>query len=234
MPVALLIGVGGNVGRAAVSSFAAAGYGVAIASRNERFDSSKYSFFKFDAEEPASLPEVFKRVHAEVGIPSVVVYNAYATAPKMDSVAEVDSVEKVQKRLNVNTVSPVVAADEAIKGFLKLEAEGKLGPEGATYLFTGNALNEKAIPGMLTLGLGKSAAARAVESLARHKFNNDKNFSFYYVDERAEDGTPMYKGVTADAHAEVFLKLAREPKQGPWQYTFTAASGYKAFAPGSW
>jgi len=75
MPVALLIGVGGGVGRATIATFAAAGYKVAVASRTERFDSSKYPFFKFDAAGPTQLPEVFEKVHKEVGIPSVVLYN---------------------------------------------------------------------------------------------------------------------------------------------------------------
>jgi hypothetical protein len=58
--------------------------------------------------------------------------------------------------------------------------------------------------------------------------------SFYFVDERHEDGSPMVEGVNGDAHAEEFLKLARDPKQGPWQYTFAKGIGYKAFTPKDW
>jgi len=189
---------------------------------------------------------------------------AYAGAPPSASMVDVDSIENFQKRLNVNTVSAVVAADEAIKGFLKLEAEGKLGPEGATYLFTGNALNEKAASRLITLGLGKAATAHVIDSLAHNTSNNDKHFrsaysstkstpdlglcndassvvgwmltvhSFYFVDERHEDGRPMVEGANGDAHAEEFLKLAQDPKQGPWQYTFTKGIGYKAFTPKDW
>lgn len=57
-----------------------------------------------------------------------------------------------------------------------------------------------------------------------------RSSSFYYVDERDSNGGPMYKGVTDSAHADVFLKLAQSPEQGPWQYTFTKENGYAAFS----
>lgn len=79
--------------------------------------------------------------------------------------------------MNVNSISPSVAADEAVKGFLELESQGKLGPGGATYMFTGNALNEKPLRGFFTLGIGKVTAAYMVEYLARHG-HNDKPFRF--------------------------------------------------------
>ncbi|KAK5631134.1 hypothetical protein RRF57_006849 [Xylaria bambusicola] len=157
--------------------------------------------------------------------------------------------------MNVNAISPAVTAREAIKGFQELEAQGKLGPGGGTYLFTGNALNDKPISGLFTLGVGKSATAATVEYLARTAYN-DKPYrfvsitfstanyrqteaskeienlhcsSFYYVDERESNGRPMYKGVNGDAHADVFFQLAQDPKQGPWQYTFSRDNGYAVF-----
>ncbi len=54
--------------------------------------------------------------------------------------------------------------------------------------------------------------------------------SFYYVDERESNGRPMYNGVNGDAHADVFLQLAQDPKQGPWQYTFSKDNGYALFS----
>ncbi|KAI0408019.1 hypothetical protein F4802DRAFT_446984 [Xylaria palmicola] len=230
MSVALIIGVGEKVGKAAAETFAAAGYKVAVASRTKRLDQSKFPFFQFDASEPTNVPNLFKRVHQEVGVPEVVIYNAYATAPADRSAAlDIDSPAAFQKRMNVNAITPTVVADEAVKGFLQLELEGKLGTGGATYMFTGNALNEKPKLGFFTLGVGKTTSARVVEYLALTSYN-EKPFSFYYVDERAEDGGPMYKGVNGDPHAQVFLELARSTKQGPWQYTFSEKNGYAVFS----
>ncbi|KAI0867632.1 hypothetical protein GGS24DRAFT_484991 [Hypoxylon argillaceum] len=235
MPVALIIGVGAAVGTAAAAKFAAAGYKVAVASRTQRLDPSKFPFFEFDAAELTKVPALFQKVRQEVGVPEVVIYNAYASAARntgSSSVLSIDSPEAFQKRMNVNALSPTVVADEAVKGFLELESQGKLGPGGGTYMFTGNALNDKVLPGFFSLGIGKSAAAYMVEYLALHA-HNDKPFSFYYVDERAESGSPMYKGVTAEPHAVEFLKLAQSPEQGPWQWTFSKEKGYTAF-PKDW
>jgi hypothetical protein len=40
----------------------------------------------------------------------------------------------------------------------------------------------------------------------------------------------MYEGTSGDAHAEVFLQLAQDSKQGPWQYTFAKGTGYSRFS----
>lgn len=88
--------------------------------------------------------------------------------------------------MNVNAISPTVAADEAVKGFLELESQGKLGPSGATYMFTGNALNEKPLRGFFTLGIGKVTAAYMVEYLARHG-HSDKPFRFVFPSHTSVD-----------------------------------------------
>jgi hypothetical protein len=68
---------------------------------------------------------------------------------------------KIQHFNNVNLISPYVAAQEAIKGFAQL-------PEDAskTFIFTGNKLNVKAFPGLISMGLGKSASATLMQNLA--------------------------------------------------------------------
>ncbi|KAI8633255.1 NAD(P)-binding protein [Xylariaceae sp. FL1651] len=230
MPVALIIGAGANIGQACAETFAAAGYKVAVASRSQKLDSSKFPFFSFDAADPKAVPPLFEKVTKEVGVPSVVVYNVYAASPIRDAKFDIDTVEAFQQRMNINTTSPVVAAHEAVKGFEALDAKGKLGPEGATFIFTGNAANEKPFPGFMTLGIGKTASAHMIQSLALFA-TKDKPFSFYYGDERQADGAPMYNGLlNGDAHAEEYLKLARDPKQGHWQYTFVKGKGYVDFS----
>ncbi|GAP84071.1 putative NAD P-binding protein [Rosellinia necatrix] len=230
MPVALIIGAGAKVGQASAETFAAAGYKVAVASRTQRLDSTKFPFFKFDAAEPDQVSILFEKVHKKVGIPDVVIYNAYASAPANGSVSfDFATAEEFHKRMNVNATTPTIVAHEATKGFLKLESEGKLGPGGATYLFTGNALNEKTAPGFFSLGVGKTASAYVIEHLALHGYN-DNPFSYYFIDEREPNGTPMYHGVNGDAHADVFLQLAQDPKQRPWQYTFSKKEGYAVFS----
>ncbi|KAI2643232.1 NAD(P)-binding protein [Xylaria nigripes] len=233
MATVLIIGAGPVVGQASAAAFASAGYKVAVASRTQRLDSSKFHFFQFDASDPTKVPALFEKVREAIGVPSVVIYNACAVPESSQLAAiDIDTPEAFAKRMNVNAVSPAVVAHEAVKGFLQLESEGKLGPGGGTYMFTGNVLNERAVPGFLTLGLGKNSSAALIKYLALTSYN-DKPFSFYYVDERQPDGNPMLQGPTPEAHADLFLQLSRDPKQGPWQYTFIKESGYKNFAEDS-
>ena len=58
--------------------------------------------------------------------------------------------------LAVNTVSPYMAAQQAVQGWETLPQEIK-----KTFIYTGNILNTTVppVPAMLTLGIGKSASA---------------------------------------------------------------------------
>ena len=62
--------------------------------------------------------------------------------------------------------------------------------------------------------------------LARHTNQCD---SFYYADERQEDGSPVLSGVNGQAHADHFFELAAQPEQGPWLSTFVKDKGYVQF-----
>lgn len=67
------------------------------------------------------------------------------------------SVADIQAEFAVNSISPLFAAQEAVKGFKQL-------PQTAsrTFIFTGNALNEIVLPGVLTFAMGKTATAQMV------------------------------------------------------------------------
>jgi hypothetical protein len=52
---------------------------------------------------------------------------------------------------------------------------------------------------------------------------------FYYADERNEDASPMYTGLSGDGHAALYAGLAENTEQLPWQQTFVTGSGYKKF-----
>lgn len=60
------------------------------------------------------------------------------------------TLDEVNREFAVNTLSPLFAAKEAVKGFEQL-------PKSAsrTLFFTGNALNVIAVPQVLTFGMAK-------------------------------------------------------------------------------
>ena len=133
------------------------------------------------------------------------------------------SPETFAEDLAINTTSAYAAAYEALISFQFLPSAIP-----KTFIYTGNILNEGAIPGFLTLGMGKTASAHMIElgdQLYRHQ-----NIRFFFVDERMEDGTPMFIGAGPQEHANIFVSLAdRTAGEVPWQITFLAGKGYVEF-----
>ena len=160
MRIVLILGSGPRVGAAVSESFAALGYKVAVAARKGTDCKTDKGFLsiKADLTQPESVPAVFDAVKAEFGAaPGIVVYNAAALTPPSDKESALSiPAAKVTADLNVNVVSPYVAAQEAVKGWATLPAQAK-----KTFIYTGNMLNEVVlpVPMMLDLGMGKAASA---------------------------------------------------------------------------
>ena len=62
----------------------------------------------------------------------------------------------------INTLSFVAAADEAVKGFRELPAD-----VAKIVVYTGNILNIKPLPRLMSCGVGKSASAHFIASAAQ-------------------------------------------------------------------
>jgi NAD(P)-dependent dehydrogenase (short-subunit alcohol dehydrogenase family) len=181
--IALILGAGSNNGNSLARKFSADGYTVAISSRRVENGTSPegYITIKGDYAEKDVIPSIFERLKSVAGIPSVVIYNGklktmtatsniyimvllliltylagMLTPPSPpDDVLSIP-VTAVEKDLWVNTLSPLTAAQQAIKGFKEL-------PEGGNkiFIYTGNKLNSSVIPvgAYFTLGIGKAASA---------------------------------------------------------------------------
>lgn len=74
MSTVLIIGAGPNIGKACAETFSVAGFKVAVASRTQKLD-TKYRHYVFDASKPDTVPDLFERVSADLGVPGVVIYN---------------------------------------------------------------------------------------------------------------------------------------------------------------
>ncbi|KAH7323456.1 putative short chain type dehydrogenase [Rhexocercosporidium sp. MPI-PUGE-AT-0058] len=223
-PLMLLLGAGANIGEAVAKKFASSGFNVATAARS--LDNSHVSpgrwTYKIDLNKPEDVTNLFTKVSSEVGIPNVVIYNAAALAFPPDGHPLSVPVADIEGSLKINTISMYAAAQQAIAGFEKL-------PKSIlkTFLYTGNMLNTTSMPMLISLGIGKSASAHIIQSAALAY--SDKDYQFYYVDERKEDGSPMGTAVNGHAHAEHFFNLAGQEKQGPWDSTFVEGKGYVKF-----
>jgi NAD(P)-dependent dehydrogenase (short-subunit alcohol dehydrogenase family) len=158
--VVLILGAGPRVGISVADKFANNGYSVAIASRSGTGTKTIKGFLslKADFTKSGSIPALFDAVETEFhAFPSVVVYNAAAltSPPDNDSAFSIPA-ESVASDLYINTISPYVAAQQAIRGWETLSKETK-----KTFIYTGNMLNVAVIPMpmMLNLGMGKAASA---------------------------------------------------------------------------
>ncbi|KAI9735739.1 MAG: hypothetical protein M1818_006347 [Claussenomyces sp. TS43310] len=245
-PIMLLLGSGSNIGQAVAKRFEAEGYRVAIAARSveECHESTNRWSYRIDLNKPNTVADLFVKVSEDIGIPSVVIYNGkiVASAPhtKVHTLMLLSittayslvlprgshpfsiSVKDFEASLNVNAVSVYAAAKHAVDGFDKL-------PKSMlkSFIFTGNILNTSPIPRLWTIGAGKSASAHVIESAARAYA--EKEYHFYYVDERKEDGSPIGDAISGQAHAEYFVELAGKTEQGPWLSTFVKDKGYVKF-----
>jgi NAD(P)-dependent dehydrogenase (short-subunit alcohol dehydrogenase family) len=157
-PVALILGAGPRIGTSVAAKFVANGYNVAVVSRKGGKADEGVLSLKADFTKPESIAEVFEKVETEFqAAPSVVIYNAAALTPppSQDSMFSIPA-DKFGLDLNVNTVSPYVAAQKAVIGWETLPKDTK-----KTFIYTGNAQNVSMlpIPMMLNLGVGKSASS---------------------------------------------------------------------------
>ncbi|KAF6824009.1 short-chain dehydrogenase [Colletotrichum plurivorum] len=216
--VALILGAGPKVGLPAAKAFASRGYKVAIAARslNEADSTNNQLNIKSDFANPDDVVRAFSKVKKELGIPSVVIYNAGAAtfAPPGDPFAM--SLDAFQRDMTVNNTSVFVAAQQAVLGFAELPADAP-----RVFFFTGNILNVTALPQFLESGAGKSASAHMMMAAAAE---------FYYVDQRKPDGSAAFK-IDGEAHSQLFLELAEAKTQGPWLQTFVKGTGYQDFGP---
>ena len=247
-PVCLILGAGPNIGQSVARAFAAKGYKTALAARkaSDAHNTANEIHIQSDFTDPSSVVDVFTKVKASLGIPSVVVYNVGAATPNPPNNPLSLPLTDFNRDLTINTISPFVAAQQAVQCFAQL-------PESAskTFIYTGNILNTTIIPPLLDLGVGKSGMAHVIQSAA--SAYKDRGFKyvtsqfssvpfcsdftircanicrFYYGDERKADGAPAYGDIDGPAHADLYVQLSEGKKQGPWQQTFVKGVGYKHF-----
>ncbi|CAI7569266.1 unnamed protein product [Penicillium discolor] len=225
-PVILILGSGPNIGQHVARAFAGKGYKVALASRSLKEEDSNEDrvYISADLSDPHSVKDIFSKVKASLGLPSVVVYNeAAATTPNDPENPLSLPLANFNRDFQINTTSAFAAAQQAALSFEQLPDH-----RSKTFIYTGNILNSTPIANLLDLGVGKSATAHIIRSAATAY--SDRGFKFYYADERYADGAPAYSGVNGEAHGKFYAELAEHKFQGPWQQTFVKDIGYKHFS----
>lgn len=168
--VALVVGVGSNVGTSVVKGFLAAGYRVAAVSRsgaagNDGGDDNSFHAIQADASDPSAVPQIFADLVSakkDWPFPSVIVWNAASLTPPPETDAEnplAVPLAGLDKDLGLMVKSPYLAAQTAVEAW-RTSSPTKDGERKGTFIMTGNILPRKImpLPKMTTLGIGKSGA----------------------------------------------------------------------------
>ena len=66
--------------------------------------------------------------------------------------------EDLQLDLTINTTSALAAAQQTVAGFAQLPADAN-----KVFIYTGNFLNVKPMPPLVSLGIGKAASAHLIQ-----------------------------------------------------------------------
>ncbi|KAJ9612159.1 hypothetical protein H2200_003756 [Cladophialophora chaetospira] len=222
--IVLILAAGQRVGKEVAYKFASNGYKVALVSRtvSDGLSPEGYLNVKADLSDREAVPRVFKAVEAALGPPNIVIYNGAKrelTPPDDPLSAPFETIEACRR---IGLDSAYIAAQEALRVFRSLPSS-----TDTAFIFTGNALAQIAIPGVLPFALGKVAAAMLIEYCA-NAYGKD-GYRFYFADERMPDGRPAAEGIDGVAHGEMYWELANEKKQSKWLVTFTKGQGRKEY-----
>ena len=162
-PVCVIVGVGSGNGASFARKFAGEGYSVAMLSRNMEYleqlaeeipDSQAY---QYDVTQINQAAAIFDRIESEMGVISVLVYNAGAGA--FDNIENAD-VESFQRAWEVNTRGLFVAAKQVIPQMRKLKG-GSIVIIGATASIKGGA-------NFTPFASAKAAQRSLAQSMARY------------------------------------------------------------------
>ncbi|KAK4078365.1 uncharacterized protein Triagg1_3381 [Trichoderma aggressivum f. europaeum] len=218
--IALIFGYGPRIGAAVARAFASRGYKVAVVCRSDKLADTPddYLSIKADLSNAYNVEDVFAQVRNKLGIPSVVVYNAFIL-----SIQGFDQpLSSVITDAHVNTFSAYAAAQQAVKGFAQLPSDAS-----KTFIYTSNKLHIMTLEPLISMGMGKSASAHMIHYLS--EVYRSSGYKFYHTDERESNGEPAYDNLDAEAHADFYIKLSEEKDQGPWNATFVKGKGYVKF-----
>ncbi|WWC89656.1 uncharacterized protein L201_004581 [Kwoniella dendrophila CBS 6074] len=212
--IALILGTGANIGQATVNNYKNSGYRVATVSRTaqpttDTTEKNSIVHFTADFADPSSIEPIFDQVQTHFGAaPDVVIYNAALMIITPTNPFDIPLTD-FTKALNINTVSPYYAAGVAYARNNKI-----------IFIYTGNGMNTMLDPKITSLGIGKAGSAHFIEEAAKEEFLRPAQF--YYCDQRRLDGTPCYTGLSGQAHADLYIKLAQNTEQADPLIVFRA------------
>ncbi|MGL6279122.1 MAG: SDR family NAD(P)-dependent oxidoreductase [Gaiella sp.] len=161
----VIVGAGPGIGAAAARRFAQAGHQVAVLSRSEsttalllqelRAGGSTAVAVTADTGDRASLASAFAQIRADLGDPTVLLFNALAFVPGAPTKLDLDAFER---SLRANVVGALACVDEVVPA---MRAAGR-----GTILLTGGGMALQPAARFSAVGVAKAAQRSLFLSLA--------------------------------------------------------------------
>ena len=226
--IALIVGAGKGLSASLARACAKRGMKVAVAARNTEKLAALVAetgarAYACDASQPPAVQALFRAVEADLGAPTLVVYNASARA--RGPFVELDPAG-VAKALEVSAYGGFLVAQEAAKRML---AAGR-----GTILFTGASASVKGYAQSAPFAMGKFALRGLAQSMARELAPKGIHVAHFVIDggirqpgeARAERGPDGF--LDPDAIAQTYLQIHDQPRSAwtwevelrPWTETF--------------
>ena len=231
---ALVAGVGPGLGAALVVKFVAEGFRVAAVARNrqrleallaERGLQEGTKAYACDVTEPGAVSALFAKHEAELGTPSIVVFNAGAYT--LGSVQELTP-EEVIRCWRVGCFGGFLIGQAAVRSML--------GSGGGSLLFTGATAGLRGSAGFAALAIAKFGLRALAQSMAREYGPKGIHVAHVVIDggigeaigRQSEKQESSDSSLLPDAIAETYWQLHLQQRSGwtqeldlrPWVESF--------------
>jgi NAD(P)-dependent dehydrogenase (short-subunit alcohol dehydrogenase family) len=226
--VALIVGAGKGLSASLARACAKRGMKVALAARNVEklaplLADTGAKAYTCDAAQLPAVQQLYRAVGADLGAPTLVVYNASARA--RGPFVEIDPAQ-VAKSLEVTAYGAFLVAQEAAKRML---------PAGrGSILFTGASASVKGYAQSASFAMGKFALRGLAQSMARELAPQGIHVAHFVIDggigqpgeTRADRGADGF--LDPDAIAQTYLHIHDQPRSAwtwevelrPWTEKF--------------
>jgi NAD(P)-dependent dehydrogenase (short-subunit alcohol dehydrogenase family) len=203
--VALIIGVGPGISAAFARELVAAGYTVALASRNlEKLKPLAESIgahaYKADVSSIDEIKELFSNVENGLGAPEVVLHNASARVK--GDLLSLDA-HAVSEALHMTAMGAFVTAQEAAKRMIPKR-------QGALF-FTGATASVKGFAHSSGFAMGKFAVRGLAQCLARELSPLGIHVAHFVIDGavKSDSGEDAF---SAEAISKTYMAILNQPK----------------------
>jgi NAD(P)-dependent dehydrogenase (short-subunit alcohol dehydrogenase family) len=220
--VALIIGAGPGISAAFGEALVAAGYQVALASRNvEKLSmlatQMNAKAFEADASSPASLVRLFNKVDDALGEPEVVLFNPSARI--RGDLLSLD-IAAASAAIQTTSMGALVTAQEAARRML---------PKGrGSLFFTGATAGIKGFARSSVFAMAKFAVRGLAQSLARELGPQGIHVVHFVIDGGVVQGSEDLSVLSPRAIARSYMAALAQPS-GAWSWELELRSHTEPF-----